>query len=43
MPNLGTGTRGGQSVVVVDFDEVEVIKGFLERDELNQYPFPSDQ
>ncbi len=43
MPNLGTGTRGGQSVVVVDFDEVEVIKGFLERDELHQYPFPSDQ
>jgi LCP family protein required for cell wall assembly len=37
MPNLGTGTRGGQSVVVVDFDEVEVIKGLLAEDRLQDY------
>jgi len=37
MPNLGTGTRGGQSVVVVDFDEVEVIKGLLAEDRLQEY------
>ena len=37
MPNLGTGTRGGQSVVVVDFDEVEVIKGLLQEDRLYDY------
>ena len=32
MPNLGTGTRGGQSVLVVDFDEVDVIEGLLQED-----------
>jgi len=37
MPNLGTGTRGGQSVVVVDFDQVEVIKGLLQEDRLQDY------
>ncbi len=37
MPNLGTGTRGGQSVVVVDFDEVEVIKGLLQEDLMHTY------
>ena len=37
MPNLGTGTRGGQSVVVVDFDEVDAIKGLLEADVLHTY------
>ena len=37
MPNLGTGARGGQSVVVVDFDEVDVIKGLLEADVLHTY------
>jgi polyisoprenyl-teichoic acid--peptidoglycan teichoic acid transferase len=37
MPNLGTGTRGGQSVVVVDFDEVEIIKGLLQDDLLHTY------
>ena len=37
MPHLGTGTRGGQSVVVVDFDEVEVIKGLLAEDRVHEY------
>ena len=37
MPNLGTGTRGGQSVVVVDMDEVEEIKGLLQEDLLHTY------
>ncbi len=37
MPNLGTGTRGGQSVVVVDFDELDVIKGLLQEDLLHTY------
>jgi LCP family protein required for cell wall assembly len=37
MPNLGTGTRGGQSVVVVDVDEVEVIKGLLQEDLIHTY------
>ena len=41
MPNLGTGTRGGQSVVVVDFDEVEVIKGLLQADLLHTYTPPA--
>ena len=36
MPNLGTGTRGGKSVVV-DFDEVEVIRGLLQEDLLHTY------
>ena len=40
MPNLGTGTRGGQSVVVVDMDEVEVIKGLLQEDLLHTYQPP---
>jgi hypothetical protein len=37
MPNLGTGTRGGQSVVVVDVDEVEVIKELLREDLIHTY------
>jgi hypothetical protein len=37
MPNLGTGTRGGQSVVVVDFQELEVIKQLLAEDTLQNY------
>jgi LCP family protein required for cell wall assembly len=37
MPNLGTGTRGGQSVVVVDFDELEVIKQLSAEDRLQEY------
>ena len=37
MPNLGTGTRGGQSVVVVDFEQVEVIKGLLQEDRIHDY------
>jgi polyisoprenyl-teichoic acid--peptidoglycan teichoic acid transferase len=37
LPNLGTGTRGGQSVVVVDFEQVEVIKGLLAEDRLQDY------
>ncbi len=37
MPNIGTGTRGGQSVVVVDFDEVEVIKGLLQEDLIHTF------
>ena len=40
MPNLGTGTRGGQSVVVVDMDEVEIIKGLLVEDRLHEYVVP---
>jgi len=37
MPNLGTGTRGGQSVVVVDEDELEVVKLLLAEDQLQAY------
>jgi len=37
MANLCTGTRGGQSVVVVDFDELEIVKELLEGDQLHQY------
>ena len=37
LPSLGTGTRGGQSVVVVDFDELEVVKQLLLEDRLNEY------
>ena len=40
MPNLGTGTRGGQSVVVVDMDEVEIIKRLLVEDRLHEYVGP---
>jgi hypothetical protein len=40
MPNLGTGTRGGQSVVVVDFGELEVIKGLLAEDRIHEYITP---
>jgi len=36
MPNLGIGTREGLSVVV-DSDEVEILKGFLEQDCLHEY------
>ena len=43
IPNIGTGTRGGQSVVVVDFDEVEVIKGLLADDRLQEYVPPGGQ
>lgn len=37
IPNLGTGTRGGQSVVVVDFDQLEVVKQLLLEDRLQDY------
>lgn len=37
VPNLGTGTRGGKSVVVVDFDELEVIKQLLAEDRVQEY------
>jgi len=37
MPNLGTGTRGGQSVVVVDEEQLGVIKGLLAEDRLQDY------
>ncbi len=37
LPNLGTGTSGGQSVVVVDFDEVVKIKQLLQEDVVHTY------
>lgn len=40
LPSLGTGTRGGQSVVLVDFDQLEVVKQLLLEDRLNEYAQP---
>jgi LCP family protein required for cell wall assembly len=43
MPNLGTGTAGGQSVVLVDFEQVQVIKGLLASDTIHTYQLPTAQ
>ena len=37
LPSLGTGTRAGQSVVLIDFDELDVVKQLLVEDRLNEY------
>lgn len=40
MPNLGTGTAGGQSVVIVDYEQVEVLKQLLSEDRMQDYLIP---
>lgn len=42
MPNLGTGTAGGQSVVLVDYDKVEIIRELLFEDRVHEFPSPVD-
>lgn len=41
-PNLGTGSRGGQSVVMVGLDELEVSKGLLQEDLMHRYQLPDN-
>ena len=37
MPTLGTGNVNGQSIVKVDYEQFELIKGHFRADTLGQY------
>ena len=37
MPTLGTGNVNGQSIVKVDYEQLELIKGHFRADTLGQY------